>query len=526
MAADQPPADAAGRFVPLPGSERTPVPGAESAGQVGDAEQVEVTVVTRRRAALPEQGAIGAVPLRADELARTYGADPADHDRVREVLGRFGLRVTASDPGSRRVKVLGTMGDLGRAFGTSVRRVTSPDPAGEGRVTHRYREGGLSLPAELDGIVVAVLGLDDPPQARPHLRHATAGATSYTPLQVAAAYEFPTGTDGSGQVIAIIELGGGYAASDLDSYFSSLGIAVPSVTSVGVDGAVNTAGQAPNGADPEVLLDLEVAGSVAPGAAQVVYFTPNTDRGFVDAVTDAAHAATTPTAMSISWGQSEDSWTAQSRTALDEALADAAALGITVCVASGDNGSSDGESSGNHVDFPASDPNVLGCGGTHLVVDAATGAATSEVVWNDGASGGATGGGVSDVFPLPSWQANAGVPALANGTGRGVPDVAGNADPQTGYQIVVDGQQEVVGGTSAVAPLWAALVARLAQAAGTRLGLVQTKLYPGASPGVDAAGFGDITSGDNGAYTAGPGWDACTGLGSPRGSALLARLTT
>ena len=229
--------------------------------------------------------------------------------------------------------------------------------------------------------------------------------------------------------------------------------------------------------------------------------------------------------ISISWGQSEDSWTAQARTALDQALADAAALGVTVCVAAGDNGSSDGQASGNHVDFPASSPNALGCGGTSLVADPTTGAVSSETVWNDGSSGGATGGGVSDVFAQPSWQATAGVPASGGHTGRGVPDVAGDADPQTGYQILVDGQQQVVGGTSAVAPLWAGLVARLAQAAGQPFGLIQPALYAGAGPGVDVAGFTDITSGNNGSYSAGPGWDACTGLGSPDGTALLDRLT-
>jgi kumamolisin len=109
-------------------------------------------------------------------------------------------------------------------------------------------------------------------------------------------------------------------------------------------------------------------------------------------------------------------------------------------------------------------------------------------------------------------------------SGRGVPDVAGNADPATGYQIYSDGSAQVVGGTSAVAPLWAALVSRLAEATGKRFGLIQPALYAGVAPGVDVAGFRDITSGNNGAYTAGPGWDACSGLGSPEGTALQTRL--
>jgi kumamolisin len=247
-----------------------------------------------------------------------------------------------------------------------------------------------------------------------------------------------------------------------------------------------------------------------------VYFAPNTDQGFADAVTAAAHAVPTPAAISISWGGPEDSWTAQARDALDQACADAVALGVTVLAAAGDNGSGDNESDGAaHCDFPASSPHVLGCGGTRLTLDA-SGAISRETVWNDGSQGGATGGGVSAVFPAPSWQANAGVPS----SGRGVPDVAGNADPQTGYRIYVDGQSAVVGGTSAVAPLWAALVCRLAQRAGKPLGLLQAKLYAGVAPGAAQPGLHDVTQGNNGAYQAAAGWDACTGLGTPDGAAL------
>ncbi len=204
-----------------------------------------------------------------------------------------------------------------------------------------------------------------------------------------------------------------------------------------------------------------------------MYFAPNTDQGFLDAVSNAAHAQPTPAAISISWGGPESSWTAQSMNALDQAIADAVALGVTVCVASGDNGSGDGVSDGQpHVDFPASSPHALGCGGTSLQADPATGVISSETVWNDGGGGGAGGGGVSGQFPLPAWQATAGVPpGPADGSaGRGVPDVAGNADPATGYQVLVDGQQTVIGGTSAVAPLWAALVSRLVQSLGRQPG--------------------------------------------------------
>jgi kumamolisin len=517
-------------LVQLAGSDRAPLDGAQSIGPFDPAERIELTLVTRRAANLPRTAAGVPDRLSRDELRQTYGSARADQDQVAEVLTGLdpAIEVTGADPGSRRMTIAGPSGALAAAFGTELSLATSADASGS-QVTHRYRTGGLQIPAELDGILIAVLGLDTRPQAAPHFVLAAADAvqTSYTPPQVASIYQFPAGTDGTGQTVGIIELGGGFAQSDLSTYFSGLGLATPSVTAVGVDGGTNVPDQDPQGADAEVLLDIEMIGSVAPGAAQLVYFAPNTDQGFIDAVTTAVQAQPTPVAVSISWGGPESSWTAQSMTALDEAIADGVALGVTVTVAAGDNGSSDGVSGGQpHVDFPASSPHALGCGGTSLQADPSTGVVSSETVWNDGTTGGATGGGVSAEFPLPTWQATAGVPAAAaGGTGRGVPDVAGNADPDTGYQVLVDGQQTVIGGTSAVAPLWAGLVARIAQSLGDRLGLAQTALYAGVEPATPVAGLRDITSGNNGAYSAGPGWDACSGLGVPVGSALLTRLS-
>ncbi len=260
----------------------------------------------------------------------------------------------------------------------------------------------------------AVLGLDNRPQATTHFRvhgeatpkaSATAGV-SYSPRQVAQLYSFPLDVDGTGQTVGILELGGGYRPADLKTYFSSLGIAEPTVASVSVDKGKNKPTN-PNSADGEVLLDIEVVGAVAPGAKIVVYFAPNTSQGFQDALTTAVHdAKNKPSVISISWGGAESTWTAQSMTAFDSAAQDAAALGVTICAASGDNGSADGVNDGaNHVDFPASSPHVLACGGTSL--ESANGAITSETVWNDGAQGGATGGGFSNQFPLPAWQASA-----------------------------------------------------------------------------------------------------------------------
>lgn len=520
-------------LVPLPGSERPERPGFRAHGGLAPDARVDATLVLRRREALPESAF--AQPLSRDELAERYGASPEDVALVRTTLEGLGLTIDEVDAGARRVRVSGPVQTVARVFGTDLAESTKED-ADDAR-TYRQRSGGLSIPAALSGVVTAVLGLDDRPQARAQFRYVPAAAvnTSYTPPQLGTVYAFPEGTDGSGQTIAIIELGGGYVQSDLDAYFRELGIPTPKVTAVGVDGGANAPDGNPNGADGEVMLDIEVAGALAPKASIVVYFAPNTDAGFLDAVTTAAHADPTPAAISISWGQSEDQWTAQARTAFDEALQDAAALGVTTTAAAGDDGSSDRVGDGRpHVDFPASSPHALACGGTRLEADTATGAVRSETVWNNGRGGGATGGGVSAVFPLPSWQAGVGVPSGAGGTdaggsangpgGRGVPDVAAVADPQTGYRVRVDGQDTVIGGTSAVAPLWAALVARLVQSTGRPLGLAQPALYDSVRAGQVAKGFRDITVGDNGAFSATPGWDACTGLGVPNGDSLLASL--
>ncbi len=507
----------------VPGSSRQPLPGSQRVAPVAPDQQLQITVVLRRRAPLPEH--LPGVLTRA-ELAERYGADPADVDTVREAVEAAGARVTDVDAASRRLSISGPAGVLEGLFGTRL-EVVRAEHARTGRaVEFRQREGGLSVPEELVDVVTAVLGLDDRPQARSRARiaRAQAVAVSYTPVDLGRVYRFPDGTDGSGQQVAIIELGGGFTQADLDAYFGGLGVTGPTVTAVGVDGAANAPENDPSGADGEVLLDIEVVGALAPAAEVLVYFAPNTDAGFLDAVAMAAHAEPAPAAISISWGQSEDEWTEQARTAMDEAFADAAALGVTVTAAAGDDGSTDRAADGKaHCDFPASSPHALACGGTSLRADPTTGTVTSETVWNNGSGRGATGGGVSSSFPLPDWQTEAGVPNAGSGAagGRGVPDVSGDADPQTGYEVLVDGSRQVIGGTSAVAPLWAALAARLVQALGRPLGLLQPALYAGVAAGVVQPGFRDITKGNNGEFTAGPGWDACTGLGVPDGEALL-----
>jgi kumamolisin len=374
-------------------------------------------------------------------------------------------------------------------------------------------------------VIEGVFGLDNRPQAKAHFRRrirAAASDVSFTALKVAEAYYFPGGADGSGQTIAILELGGGYRAQDLSSYFGNLGLATPSVSAISIDGGSNSPTGSADGPDGEVELDIEIVGAIAPGAKIGVYFAPNTDQGFIDALTTAVHdTKLRPSIVSISWGGPEGSWTQQARDSINSACQDAATMGVTVLVASGDNGATDGSTDGAlTVDFPSSSPYVIGCGGTKLVLSGNS--IVSEQAWNELAQKeGATGGGVSQVFAIPSFQSLANIPAALNGfRGRGVPDVAADADPASGYDVLVDGVSTVIGGTSAVAPLWAGLLARINQLVGKPAAYLNPILYSKNA----AATFHDITSGNNDGYSAGPGWDACTGLGTPNGTRLLAAL--
>jgi kumamolisin len=512
--------------VELAGSERTPLPQDTRVGGADPGQRLEVTVLLRRRGALPEPGTARA-HLQRRQLEELAGADPADIERVEAFAHEHGLQVVDASPARRSVVLAGPVAALEAAFGTELSLYDI------GGTVLRGRQGPISLPATVAPAVEGVFGLDDRPQARPYFRRllegghpvlAHAATAAFSPIEVARLYDFPAIATGAGQCIALIELGGGYRRADLDAYFQGLGLTPPETVAVCVDGGANQPDGNPGGPDGEVMLDIEVAGAVAPGARLAVYFAPNTDRGFLDAVSTAVHdSERRPSVVSISWGGPESTWTGQSMSALDKVLQDAAALGVTVFCASGDTGSADGAGDSlAHTDFPASSPHVVACGGTRL--SAGADGITAEVVWNEGASGGATWGGISNTFDVPCWQADAGVPPSANPggrRGRGVPDVSGDADPQTGYRVLIDDQATVVGGTSAVAPLWAGLTALLNQALGHPVGFLNPQLY---GPVLAGGGFRDITEGSNGAYSAAPGWDPCTGLGSPRGCAILAAL--
>ena len=332
-----------------------------------------------------------------------------------------------------------------------------------------------------------------------------AGGKPLGPLPaLCAAYDWPTDAPGGG-VIAIIELGGGWTQADVTQFFTNANLPAPNITDVSVDGTNNSQCNPQNDADGEVALDIQVAGAayaVATGkpANIRVYWSQDITKAVAAATADGCDVC------SISWGADEASWGAAAGDALEQTAAAATAAGMVVFAASGDNDSSDGGPGRANVDLPASAPHVIGCGGT---TKPHTG---EETVWNNDprrTTGEGTGGGYSTLFPMPSWQAGA-----PHGPGRMVPDVAANADPNTGYEIILYGASTVVGGTSAVAPLYAGLFASF----GTKLGFVTPELY------LNSACFHDVIHGDNGAFRARMGADPCTGLGSPIGEILEERI--
>ena len=343
-----------------------------------------------------------------------------------------------------------------------------------------------------------------PPTGRQAERAARDGGPWNVP-DLCAAYNWPTGLAGGG-VIAIVELGGGWVQSDMDQFFGGINQPVPQITDVSVDATTNTPDPGANSADGEVALDIEVGAA----AYYVATGQPATIRMYwAQDIAAAVRAATADgcDVCSISWGADEANWGPQAGQDMEQAAMAATAAGMVVFAASGDNDSNDGGPNPANVDLPSSAPHVIGCGGTRKT-------RTTETVWNNdpgNPSGQGTGGGFSTLFkPMPDWQIGA-----PNGPGRMIPDVSANADPETGYNIILHGAQIAIGGTSAVAPLYAGLFA----AFGTKLGFLTPELY------LNQVCFNDITQGDNGAFRAGPGPDPCTGIGSPIGAKLANLLT-
>ena len=560
--------------VPIQGSEYIPLQGAKALGPVDPLEHLTVTVVVRPRRPAPslhdDSSLATLLPrdrqyLSRDDFEARHGSHPDDFARIQRFAREHGLEVVETSPIRHAVVLQGTAADLSEAFHVEMVRYDHH------RGSHRGINGPVQIPKELAACVSAVLGLHDRPAARRHLpatapkRAHIPSPAPFHPSAVASAYRFPQHADGTGQCIGIIELGGGYYRSDLEKFFAELKLSTPHISDVSVHGAKNspadraalakfmtalTSGgkgvsaikQLMSATDPksrreadllqstvETTMDIEIAAAFAPGARIVVYFAHNSEQGIYNALTAAlADKRHRPNVLSLSWGEPEPGVSPNYMALIDSVLKNLAHIGVTVCVSSGDFGAHNGSPEGKpSVNFPASSPYALGCGGTELRMSEDK--VESEVVWNcvfDGMHG-ATGGGVSRVFDRPYWQGNFDVPGSKNSkAGRGVPDVAGVADPHSGCRILVGGVDGVSSGTSAVAPMWAALIARLNQALGAQSGYLNSLLYKfAAARQKDDAAFRAITEGENGAYRAGPGWNACTGLGSPLGDRLLAALS-
>ena len=525
---------------PLKGSERKPLDGAKAVGKADPAERLQVSMMLRSRdsAGLTEfikklekqQGG----HLSSEDFAQRFGTTSADIAKVKKFATAHRLKVVEEHAGRRTVVLSGTVAQFDAAFGVELQRFKFPGGSYRGYL------GPVQLEDELHGVVEAVLGLDSRPAAKPNFRVLQSpGSTAptrqephargpQTPLQIAGFYGIGKGVfsgTGQGECVAILEFGGGPNFDDLANYFSGLGInPLPKVDIISVDGASTKPTGDLNGPDGEVMLDIEIVGAVAPAAHIVVYIAPNTEGSWINAVSTAIHDTNNrPSVISISWGGSEVNWAPATIAVLESQFQAATAIGITVCVASGDKGSTDGLA-GDHVQFPASSPHVLACGGTQIfqndVIDF-----VGEKVWNND-NGAATGGGVSTVFQLPDYQSGKdpfkGPVMSSKGplTMRGVPDVAGNADPESGWKVRIDGSDTVMGGTSAVAPLFAALIARInsEEPPRARVGFMNPTFYQ--NPEI----LTDITEGNNGSFQATRGWDACTGLGTPIGAKIHALL--
>ncbi|HEY5093796.1 MAG TPA: S53 family peptidase [Candidatus Eremiobacteraceae bacterium] len=513
--------------VVLAGSTKEAASNATLVGKTDPSTNIDVTVILKPKSAIdgpalsdhvatPVENRI--MPDRA-AFVQQYGADDAAINAVKDYAAACGLSVKNVDAGRRVVELSGSVANAERAFGTELQDFT------RGSLTFRGRQGPVTLPAGIAPLVEAVLGLDNRPAASPRVIHPRVAQKSYYPREIASLYQFPTG-DGAGEAVAIIELGGAYDATDLKTYFAAAlapGTPAPKVSTVSVSPGLPVAYGSAD--DDEVMLDIEMIGGIAPGANIVVYFAENTDQGFYQAVSQAVHDPNT-SAVSISWGSKESDWTAQTMTAWETLAQSAALLSVSVFAAAGDHGSSDQQTSDSdfdgqrHADFPGTAPHITSCGGTNL--QGSSGTITGETVWNN-QDGWATGGGVSVQFPVPTWQAGLIAESKTALTMRGVPDIAGDADPNSGIAVRVHGQDLVSGGTSAVAPLWAALTALLNQRLKSKVGFFTPMLYA-------TTACNDITVGDNGAnsvagFSAKAGWDACTGLGSPNGAKIQASLT-
>jgi kumamolisin len=532
------------QLTPLAGSAHPIPPGSKAIRKTNPNRWIELTLGVKRSADLPGLSALDDVPpgqrkyMTRDELTANHGSDPAAIDAITKWAATHDLVVTHNQPISARLGLGGTAENLSEAFGVDLFDYQNAE-LGE----FHARTGPVHLPPELDGLVTGVFGFNNHRILRRTRRSMVAGPDMaakarpwFLPAELGHIYNFPT-ADASGQTIGLLEFGGGVETPDVAAYFSKIGQPAPSIKVVSVDGVSTDPAADPNSTG-EVMLDVDVAGALGGGAKIAVYFSTFDEKGMIDILsTVIADSVNDPSVLSVSWGWAENqqfntsvTWSPAAIDHINHSFLAAAQLGISVCVSTGDDGSEAQIQDGRaHVNFPASSPYVLAVGGTtlHAKTSAAGAGHITETVWNDGPGSG-TGGGVSDYTPAPAWQAGKVPPSINPGhfAGRAIPDVAADADPNTGYLVMSGGKLQIVGGTSASAPLWAALIARINAQLNARVGNFNSLLYSKIGP---AGVLRDITKGNNdtdgllgGSYKAGPGWDACTGWGVPDGARLLA----
>jgi len=492
--------------VQIHGSHREPWPGSSPVGELDLERELLLTawLRPRRTGALDTDRAraLGATPpskrIYADraELARATDVDPDDVALFRTFCERH--KITVVETHWRSLVLSGKIGHFVDAFGASV--ATHADA---GKRRFRHRSGGLHAPPEVAAITRGVFGLHQWPRALT-LRQLERHATPLTAAQVAARYDFPSG-DGSGQTIGVLQCRAEFKPADFERCMRAQGITTQQPTTVCVDGAA-VEHENETSSDLEAALDTQIVGALAPGARIVIYEGPNDERGFLDAIRTAIFERERPISiLSISYGWPEMLWTPATLPLLDELFAAAALVGVSVFCSSGDNGAELDYDGQPHVLAPASSPFAIACGATTIDADG------GESAWAQ------TGGGYSRTFPIPAWHDAHAESARAE-PGRGVPDVAAQESP--GYMVYVDGVELAMGGTSAVAPVWAALTARINQRLGKPAGFFAPLLYRHAAGHRGKPPFREVTSGGNGRYQARAGWNPCTGLGVPVGSAI------
>ncbi|MET8622412.1 protease pro-enzyme activation domain-containing protein [Kitasatospora sp. NPDC004669] len=519
--------------VALPNTVNPAVAHSEKKGDVPAEQQISVAVSLKLRNADALDRFLTAVTtpgspqfgkyLTPEQFTAQFGPTQQDVDQVKAYLAAQGLTVADVSANRQVVTAHGTTAQISQAFGTHESSYVDPQL----QRAFFANDAAASIPADLASVVQGVSGLDNhavrknriakPNSVTPNA--ATSTPSGLSPAQYDGAYNLnKTGADGTGTTVALWEFDG-YKSSDLTTYDSQYGLTGPAVSTVSVDGA--NYDSAPGQGMGEVELDSEIVRGAAPKATQLIYEAPNSDQGEID-MANKIVADNKASVISISWGSCEPDTTAASMTAVDNAFKQAAAQGISIFSASGDDGSRDctrstSGSTVKAVDFPASSPHQTGVGGTNLKVTSGN-AYSSESAWST------AGGGVSTVFSKPSWQTGTGV----NGTMRTVPDVASNADPQSGFAIYTGGAWQVYGGTSAAAPLWSGYAAQFnqkAKAAGQPvLGEASPRLYAVANSSSYGSTFHDVTTGANQDFSAKAGYDQVTGWGSPVADALTTAL--